>query len=225
MKVPWWDTEHLGCASLKMIRMIHETTGNTANIQKNVYTKSERDRQCRFRVLWWNVNTRSSSLVAGGGERGAARGTRGPPPHTPRAVSYPTSLNLRAEEGRKPFEYRTGAQWEQIVFFVTKKSAKDIFNFFFLNEGDDLYNIGKLYPIWNFYILTSKNCLKCIFSKKQKNIAVFWNFLIFGWWDRHIRVQRMKIHRKSVGCLKKLLFFWVVFFVIFSKICMFRQVF
>ena len=34
------------------------------------------------------------------------------------------------------------AQWEQIVFFVTKsyisRSSKDIFNFFVLNKGGDM---------------------------------------------------------------------------------------
>ena len=177
------------------------------------------------------VKRKHTIKFVGCGRRWAGRGARcegASSPH-PACCELPNLVKPSSGRGKKAFRVSHRRTVGTNRFFVTKsyisRSAKDIFNFFFLNEGDDLYNIGKLYPIWNFYILTSKNCLKCIFSKKQKNIAVFWNFLIFGWWDRHIRVQRMKIHRKSVGCLKKLLFFWVVFFVIFSKICMFRQVF
>ena len=40
-------TKHLGYDSLKN----QKTTGNIANIQENVYTQSERDRQRRSRVL------------------------------------------------------------------------------------------------------------------------------------------------------------------------------
>ena len=56
----------IGCGSLKKVTTNQKNTGNIANIQKNVYTQSESDRQHRFRVLRQNVNTRSSSFVAGG---------------------------------------------------------------------------------------------------------------------------------------------------------------